>query len=227
MEIIFSFADEIHGTMPHGRSVEQVPNRFIQGIHTHVVQSRYVGTHHLFGVRLHPNRVQQLLGILPSELNNLAVDLTLVQPRFNQLRNQLGEAASFEERVQILQQELPVLAAATCQRSEELSRLFIAAGTDSFQTVDELAKQVCYSPRQLNRVVHQLFGLSAEELTGYKKFVESVKLIHTNNSSLTSIAYHTGFYDQSHFCRVFKSYTGLTPNQYKQRKSHLPFHLFS
>jgi AraC-like DNA-binding protein len=177
-------------------------------------------------MQLHPHRVQQLLGVLPSELNNLAIDLTLIKPAFNQLWHQLAEAVSFDARVQVLQQELPVLAAAHCQRSEQLSHLFLATGTESFQSVEGLARQVCYSTRQLNRVVHQLFGVSAEELTGYKKFVESVKRIHTDNASLTSIAYHSGFYDQAHFCRVFKSYTDLTPNQYRKRKSHLPFHLF-
>lgn len=226
VEIVFSFADEISGILPHRQSSEKVSCCFIQGMHTHIVHSQCKGIHHLFGIHLHPHRIQELLGILPSELNNITVDLTLINPFFNRLWHQLSEATSFEERVKIAERELPVLDNNHNQRSEQITRLFRQNGTNAFQTVDELAKQVYYSPRQLNRVTHQLFGFSADELTVYKKFIESVKLIHTENNALTSVAYEAGFYDQAHFCRVFKSYTGITPNQYKKQKSHLPFHLY-
>ena len=114
-----------------------------------------------------------------------------------------------------------------CDRSAELSNLFLSNNADGFQSVNELARRVYYSPRQLNRVVHNNYGISAEELTIYKKFVESIKLIHVENKSLTDVAYSTGFYDQAHFCRVFKSYSDMTPNQYKKAKGSLPFHILS
>jgi AraC-like DNA-binding protein len=86
-----------------------------------------------------------------------------------------------------------------CDRSGALSHLFLSGGTAVFQTVDELARKVCYSTRQLNRVVQDLYGISAEELTTYKKFMESVRLIHAEEGSLTGVAYSAGFYDQAHF----------------------------
>lgn len=226
VEIVFSFADEISGILPHKKLLEKVSRCFIQGMHTHIVHSEYAGFHHLFGIQLYPHRVKDLLGILPAELNNITLDLTLIHPFFNRLWHQLSEATSFEERIKIAEVELPVLDSNHNQRSEQITRLFLQNGSTAFQTVDELAKQVYYSTRQLNRVAHQLFGFSADELTVYKKFIESVKLIHTENNSLTSVAYEAGFYDQAHFCRVFKSFTGFTPNQYKKQKSHQPFHLY-
>jgi AraC-like DNA-binding protein len=129
--------------------------------------------------------------------------------------------------VQLLEKELPCLSEPVCGRSKMLSHLFLSAQPEHFQTVDELAQQICYWPRQLNRVVHNLFGLSAEELTLYKKFLEAVRLIHYKNRSLTEVFYSAGFYDQAHFCRVFKSYTGMTPNNYRKDKSAVPFHIVS
>jgi AraC-like DNA-binding protein len=227
VEIIFNFAGVVTGIMPFGQEAIEAPRCFAQGVNTHIVQAAYSGQHHLFGIRLLAHRVQDLLGILPSELNNSTVDLTLIKPWFNELWHQLVEAGSFDARVSILQAELPVLSQAACQRSQRLSHLFSVDGMEAFQTVDDLAKEVCYSSRQLNRVAHNLFGLSAEELTGYKKFLEGVKLIHTGSQSLTGVAYQSGFYDQSHFCRTFKAYAGMTPKQYEKNKSTLPFHLFS
>lgn len=226
IEIIFSFSDEITGILPHKNTIEKVSRCFVQGMHTHVVRSNYAGVHHMFGIKLYPHRVHDLLDILPSELNNITVDLTLIHPVFNRLWQQLSEAKTFEERVKIAEKELPAPDTDANERMAQITKLFQQNGSSSFQSVDELAKQVYYLPRQLNRVAHQLFGLSAEELTVYKKFIESVKLIHTENTSLTSIAYEAGFYDQAHFSRVFKSYTDFTPNQYKKQKSHQPFHLY-
>ena len=224
-EIIFNFADQLDGTMAEGRKILQVPRCFIQGIHTHSIHADYMGPQHLIGIRLHPYRVRDFLGILPSELSNTIVDLTLIKPGFNRLWHQLAELNSFEAKVKLLENELPDLPGYFNDRSQMLSNLFHSDGAECFKTVDELAQQVCYSPRQLNRVVHNLFGLSAEELTMYKKFVESIKLIHPPDISLTEVAYNAGFYDQAHFCRVFKSFTGMTPNSYRKRKSQVPFHI--
>jgi AraC-like DNA-binding protein len=228
VEIVFNFAAAISGTMPQNQILLQAPRCFIQGIHTHSVHADYIGQHHLFGIRLHPYQIQPLLGVLPSELNNSAIDLTLIKPAFDQLWHQLVELHSFDERIVLLENELPHLSELVSNRTTHLAELFLEGRADIFQTVDGLAQQVCYSTRQLNRVTHNLFGLSAEELTLYKKLVESVKLIHFGkNNSLTDIAYSAGFYDQAHFSRVFKFYTGMTPKEYKKRKSTLPFHIIS
>lgn len=225
VEIIFSFADEITGILPHKKTVEKVSHCFIQGVHTHIVHSAYAGAHHLFGIQLQPHRVYDLLGVIPSELHNTTVDLSLIDPLFSRLWHQLREAKTYKERVAVTERELPFINTDFNRRSAQISTLFQQNGV-SFQSVDELARLVYYSTRQLNRIVHQLFGFSAEELTTYKKFIESVKLIHSNNASLTSIGYDAGFYDQAHFSRVFKSYTGFTPNEYRKQKSDLPFHLY-
>jgi AraC-like DNA-binding protein len=227
VEIIFNFADSVSGSLPFGNTLTNAPRCFIQGMFTQTMQAEYVGQHHLLGIRLHPHRVRAMIDVLPSELNNITVDLTLIRPEFNRLWHQLAELNSFAEKVLLIESELPDVSDRVCERSKTLSELFLTESTEGFQNVDELAKQICYSPRQLNRVVQDLYGVSAEELTTYKKFVQSVKMIHFEGLSLTDVAYNAGFYDQSHFCRVFKSYTGMTPNQYKKQKGEQPFHIFS
>ncbi len=227
IEIIFNFSEKTEGLLPFSQTSIEAPRCFIQGMYTQVLQARYTGRHHLLGVRLYPHRVWELLHLLPSELNNRTVDLTLIRPAFNSLWHHLQELDSFAEKVALLERSLPGLAGTGCDRSKALSDLFLTSGTAGFHTVDELARQVCYSPRQLNRVAQDLYGVSAEELTTYKKFIESVKLIHLEGGSLTQVAYGAGFYDQAHFCRVFKSFTGMTPNQYRKQKGPQPFHILS
>jgi AraC-like DNA-binding protein len=226
VEILFHFADAVHGILPHRSEPVKTPRCFVQGFNTHLIQASYTGRQHLIGLRLQPHRVRDLLGVLPSEFTDTTVDLALVRPHFGALWQQLGEAASFAERVRILAQGLPVLSGNDCPRSGELSKLLHADGVEAFESVDALARAVCYSTKQLGRVSRQLFGLSAEALTGYKKFLESVKAMHRPHTSLTSVGYEAGFYDQAHFTRAFKSFSGMTPREYRARKSEVPFHIF-
>jgi AraC-like DNA-binding protein len=227
VEIVFNFSGTVNGVLPHTQTVMQASRCFIQGLNTYVVRATYVGQHHLFGVRLQPHMVHGLLGILPAEVKDTTVDLTLIKPEFNRLWHQLIEVASFEERVQLVEKNFPVLTQSDGYRSQRLTQLFLSESIEPFQTVDTLAGQVYYSPRHLNRIVHNLYGVSAEELVVYKKFMQSVKLIHQEDLSLTQVAYMAGFYDQSHFCRIFKLYTGITPKQYRSIKSEVPFHIIS
>ena len=224
IEIVFNFAERVEGILPGGKVVT-APRCFIQGIFTEAMSSSYNDGHHLLGICVFPFAIEPLLGIKPAELNNNLIDVSLLEPAFDRLWHQLAAAANFDDRVRLLQSVLPALSESACQRSQTLSQLFLTAPADSFQSVDQLAQLICFSPRHLNRLAHELFGLSAEELTLYKKFMEGVKYIHDSNLSLTQVAYAAGFYDQAHYCRVFKSFTGLTPNQYRKQKGHVPFHI--
>ena len=226
IEMVFNLGDPMNGYLP-GKKHFTAPLCFIQGVNTGCVDVYYDGHHRLFGIRLQPGMVKGLLCIMPSEVKDTLIDLTLIRPGFNILWHQLREAPSFNARVVIIEEQFPVLSAAVCLRTQKFCSLFMQEGLDHFTDPGMLSKQVHYSTRHLNRKAQSLFGLSAEELIVYKKFLHAVKLLHTNNESLTAIALASGFYDQAHFCRVFKAYAGITARQYRMQKSVLPFHLFT
>jgi AraC-like DNA-binding protein len=225
VEMVFNLGDPMTGGAP-GVHAHPAPRCFIQGVNTTIVEVAYAGQQHLFGIRIHPAMIKSLLGMLPAELKNKQVDLTLVKPYFNRLWHQLIEAGCFEERVKIIESSFPVLPGNVCLRTQKLCTLFLEEGFHHFQSIKGLSEQVYYSTRNLNRKTQTLFGISSEELITYKKYLHAVKLMHFSNEPLTSIAYGSGFFDQAHFCRVFKSYAGITARQYRQQKSELPYHLF-
>jgi AraC-like DNA-binding protein len=227
MEIVFNLADGMTATQTQSNQVIQPARCFVQGLNTQTLAVSYAGQHHLFGIRLKPHMVKRLLGVTPAEIKDRIADLNLIDSKMNYLWNQLGEAADFEERVRVIEQTFPILDQEDCSRTKKLADLFYSESIENFQSMDSLAQQVYYSTRHLNRKSHNLFGVSAEELIRYKKFVHSTNLIHREDLSMTEIALQSGFYDQAHFCKTFKSFAHLTPLQYKSQKSELPFHIFS
>jgi AraC-like DNA-binding protein len=227
IEMVFNLSDPVKGTLPHSTIAVATPDYFIQGFNTHVVNVNYTGKHHLFGIRLQPFMIKNLLGIQASEIKDTLIDLSLLQPHFKSLWEQLNAVKTFKERVQIVETNFPLLTNTPCDRTAHLCNLFMNDSIESFNSVDTISQAVCYSSRQLNRKAQMLFGLPAEELISYKKFRIATQLMHATTAPLTGIAYEAGFYDQAHFCRIFKNYTGITPKQYQLSKSGLPFHLFS
>jgi AraC-like DNA-binding protein len=83
------------------------------------------------------------------------------------------------------------------------------------------------SERHLSRLCKEFLGVKAEDFILYRKYLAGLARLHDPSAPLTEVAYASGFYDQSHFIREFKAFTGLTPKQYRKQMSDLPGHLFS
>ncbi|NCT92999.1 MAG: helix-turn-helix transcriptional regulator [Chitinophagaceae bacterium] len=227
VEMVFNLGDPMEGILPHQKISTLAPDCFLQGFNTHVVDVQYSGKQHLLGIGLQAHMVKPLLGIQASELKNTLVDLSLLRPALRRLWHRLCEARNFAERVAIIENELPQLPDQHCSRTLHFASLFENSNSNAPDSIDAIAKEVCYSTRQLNRKAQSLFGICTEELLIHKKFKTAVALMHQDRSSLTAIAYDAGFYDQAHFCRVFKQFTGLTAKQYQAQKTDLPFHIYA
>ncbi len=83
--------------------------------------------------------------------------------------------------------------------------------------IPTLAKLAHLSVRQLNRLFHEVFGMSAQEFVVRTRVqAASDALLHTDKS-LSEVAMAHGFYDQSAFTRQFSQHTGETPLKYRHR----------
>ncbi|SEJ40092.1 Helix-turn-helix domain-containing protein [Dyadobacter sp. SG02] len=81
-------------------------------------------------------------------------------------------------------------------------------------TVGKLAEETGLSQRQLSRRFHQSIGLSPKEYLGACRFNASLRYFSQYPGiSLTEIAHLSGYYDQAHFIRDFKVYTGHSPGE--------------
>lgn len=84
-------------------------------------------------------------------------------------------------------------------------------------SVSHFANETGLSQRQLSRRFQQCIGLSPKEYLSVTRFIRSLQhLKKYPNHSLTEIAYESGYYDQAHFIREYKIYTGHTPGEVVQ-----------
>ncbi len=226
VDIIFNFSESSIIEARIDNLQIKLPKCFINGYNTEPIVMYIPGYQYFFGIRLNPVIIQSLFGIRPGELANKSFDLSLVNNKAIEiLWQRLATLKSFEQRVGFFIHWLTKRNFNIDARDEAI-RDFLFCNNETEVTVGSVSKYLMLSSRQLSRKLTMLTGMNTEEVLLYKKYLQSMRMIHERNSSLTEIAYACNFFDQSHFIRTFKSFTKMTPGEYRKIESPLPGHFF-
>ena len=225
VEVIFNFSDGPPMPARVGDRQFHLSNCFINGFNRVPVQLQLPERQMFLGIQLQPLAVKKILGTPAGEFSDTIVDLDLLDSSFHSLWHQLADQTHFDERIFVLsgwmEKNLP-----DWQPQENMINHFLSGDEWHDVSVPELARSLCYSPRQLSRKMTEATGMNTEEILHYKKYLHAVDLIHHTDLSLTQIAYQSHFADQSHFIKSFKTYSGTTPGVYKAGKSFMKGHVY-
>jgi AraC family transcriptional regulator len=82
-------------------------------------------------------------------------------------------------------------------------------------SLNEIARPVSVHPVYLASSFRQRFGCSIGDYLRKLRVDFARRLIAQTNHPLVEIAFAAGFANQSHFSRVFKQYTGITPARFR------------
>lgn len=84
-------------------------------------------------------------------------------------------------------------------------------------SVEDLAKLVFLSARQLHRKIKAITGLTTAKFVRELQLESArIELETTNVISITDVAYNNGFEYTSTFCTLFKKRFGISPNVYRK-----------
>jgi len=95
-------------------------------------------------------------------------------------------------------------------------QLWLHENYDKNISIKELAKNNNMSERTLARRFHQSSQSSPTEYLQRIRIEKGKELIGQSNLSISEIAELIGFYDASHFAKIFKKYNDLSPNGYRK-----------
>ena len=84
-------------------------------------------------------------------------------------------------------------------------------------SIPKMAEQSGLSTSQLQRDFRKLFRMSPGEYVLRLRVQLARRLLIESNEPVKLIASRCGFFDQSHFTRLFRKHTGLTPSRYRQK----------
>lgn len=86
-------------------------------------------------------------------------------------------------------------------------------------TVSKIASYVQKSPNYISTVFKAEVGISLALYIQQQRIEETKKLLTFSDDSITEIYTKLNFTDQSYFTKIFKSFTGYTPKQYREKFS--------
>ena len=84
-------------------------------------------------------------------------------------------------------------------------------------SVDAMAEELFLSRPYLSTKFKQETGQTLTDFILQEKTEEAKRLLRYSDKPAAAISAYLGFSSHGHFCKVFKKYAGLTPNEYRQK----------
>jgi AraC-like DNA-binding protein len=213
-QILFHYKLPFIDVQDNGHSEPQ-PQSTICG---QVLTPRSVQTNSIcgaIGVVFYPHTVNLLIPVSMYEISNQSYNAADVFKPLGEIEDKIREGKTVSERITILETFfLKQLLQVDLDNFKLMSWVVESINCSKGQiAVDAILKETKFSERQLERLFRSNIGVSPKKYCEFRKLHNAISLLNTS-LSLTEIAYEAGYYDQAHFCKVFKRDTGYSPSQF-------------
>lgn len=210
-ELFFNFGDYFIQQQQNGALYTS--RQWISGIQPQVSTVQCSGNHHTAGVIFKPWGLYAAFGIPADQLYNTAIDSAILydfNKEFNRefANNQIEQEDFFECIEHSLLKAL--------KRSKLTVTMQRIANDLECENLTELSNKMARSKKSIIQSFHKMVGTSPHKFFTLQKICATIEALeHNPQITLTALAYEQGFYDQSHFIRVFRQHTGLSPKEFK------------
>lgn len=216
IKMIFHYADAYNHYNEAGEMIA-LPRCFVIGQLTRPYEVEPTGETGTFFVCFHPNGFLPFATFPIKKMENTAVSL---EELFGEDGQEVGQkilnANSTQERISLIETFLFARLADTKAIDQIVESTVDTILTANGQlSVNELSRQNNTSRRQLARKFSSDIGLSPKQLSKTIRLQATLKMLLTTEvRSLTDLAYENEYFDQAHFIKDFKEFTGLTPKEF-------------
>lgn len=216
MEMIFHYGD-LYKQHTSDDNFAIQPRAFVFGQITSPLDIEPTGFTGIIAARFRPDGFTPFSNSSVKEMENRAVPLQeLFGEDGHKLEEKVLKAAINEDRIKIIEAFLfEKLHTPDAIDRIAKSSVEVMMQLNGQVSVDELSGQLNISRRQLERKFSSVIGLSPKQLAKIIRLQATLKMLEKKQfTSLTSLAYDNGYFDQTHFIKDFKEFTGMSPKQF-------------
>jgi AraC-like DNA-binding protein len=226
-DLLFNFGVPYRRALPDEQS-ESITMSNLDGQRTYPVSIVQSGAIDLIGVRFRPGGLSPFLTMPVHELSNAVIEAS----------HMFGAAAGTLEARLYDCRENPQAQRALLDsffmarlRTDDVYPLVQAIAARLAQQPDTSVHTVSgafgYSIRSVDRFFRETMGFSPRTYIKIVRLQRALRQLSTDaNASLAAVAFRSGYYDQAHFTRDFRAFTGQTPSAYRalllQRRDEPP-----
>ena len=144
---------------------------------------------------------------------SVSLDNFMLRSELLCLEEQLAEAMTDTQRIASVEHFLISRMTNTEPDKLVLAALALIHKSKGNIRIKELTEQLFISQSPLEKRFRQALGASPKKFASIVRLKNVIQQYDSVNS-LTELGYETGFYDQAHFIKEFKTFTGDTPEKY-------------
>lgn len=215
-EMIFHLGDLYKQYLGDDNFITQ-PWCFVMGQLTHPLEIEPTGATRIFAVRFHPHGFTHFTNMPLKQMENTALPLSDIFGKDGVIIvKKILEAKTTEGRINLIEKFL-VERLVNAKNIESIVEATVNAiiELDGQTSINEIPKKMKVHRRQLERKFSSTIGLSPKQLSKVIRLQETLKmLLDRRFENLTELAYEAENFDQAHFIKDFKEFTGLTPNKF-------------
>jgi len=213
--LIFTYGDSSESKQMYQSNYSVNPSGLIASLTHYPVLVKSQGKRGVFGVRLKPHTVKMLLKVPAVEITNHTLSIQeILGSEGQRLTDQIINASGTDERIRIIESFLAFRLLNGSKNDNQAVKHAIWRIRQSLGNIvlRDLSEECNVSERQLQRLFLQHVGVSP------KFFARTVRINHvfdllkiSNDRLWHDIVFHCGYFDQSHFIKEFKEFSGVTP----------------
>ncbi|WP_281638402.1 helix-turn-helix domain-containing protein [Flavobacterium marginilacus] len=196
---------------------KQMPFLFLYGQTIKPIELVINGSYNLIIFQLYPFVLKSFFNVTAKDINDGCYDLQQLESA-SKITRQLIESKGHEKRITILSN---LLFKIFQDKKETLDfqikqAVQIIIENKGQIAIGSICKQINLTERTFERRFKEEVGVPPKQFSSIIQFQLSMEqLTQKDFSKLTDVVYKNGYADQSHFVKVFKSFTGKTPKAFK------------
>jgi AraC-like DNA-binding protein len=168
-----------------------------------------------FGVRLKPGMFLAIDDISLAEVTDNEIFYTSSDLKIDRFIAKLIPLEALDDKIALFMREFGD-ALTDCYLTEPVKYIISRINeTKGNITVARLAEDLCYSERQVGRLMRADIGMGPKRLARIVRFQNALhNMIRSENRDILSCISDLNYSDQSHFHREFREFTGISPREF-------------
>ena len=223
IEIMFNLGTDGPQQIKNGDLISQ-PDIQLWGQTIHPFTFASFGKHSMLGIRFFTHTAACFFNEPIEQFNDQVIDFKDIGGRDAVLLySKLLEAKSLNRRIELVEEFLLQKLSLSVDKFNRLtlvnSIMNDLTRDDFFENINSVASRYGVSSRYLQKIFLNYSGRTPNLFSKIARFQNTLHLIACKDLPLTTIAHKCGYFDQSHFIKDFKFFTGLAPSRFSPESS--------
>lgn len=204
---------------PHNK---QMPTLFLYGQTIKPIELIIQGSYRLIVFQLFPFVLKSFFNVTPADVNDDCYNLEPLKDKNGTNVSDQLKKSNPGIRIKIITE----LLYQTLQAKKDIldftikHAIQLIIDSKGLQNINKLCAALHLTERTFERRFITTVGISPKQFSKIIQFQQSLEQLTLKDyNKLTDIVYANGFADQSHFIRVFKTFTGKTPLKFDRKDS--------